>query len=208
VTIDELVTGVSIALGDADAGACAGLDRDQNGRATVDELVAAVDGALRGCVPKFTPTPVVPLATSTPTTTATPSPTATSAPTQSVPTTLAEIEAWLRTGSYLDWQAESATHPPAGPHGARVRTFVNDVLFASLLAGGAQHPAQSAAVKEIYDSGENLLGWAVEVKVQADSAGGQGWYWYEFGSAGRGLPVCTGCHSLGVDYFRTPFPLH
>ena len=61
--------------------------------------------------------------------------------------------------------------------------------------------------------GGTRLGWAVMVKVQADSAGGDGWYWYEtFDGAvyadGTGEGLCTGCHSGGgTDFFLSPFPL-
>jgi hypothetical protein len=49
VAIDELVRGVTIALGIAPLDGCAIFDRNANGRLTVDELVAAVDNALNGC---------------------------------------------------------------------------------------------------------------------------------------------------------------
>jgi parallel beta-helix repeat protein len=49
VTIDELVRGVNIALGNQSLDACLVADRDGNGRVTVDELVAAVGAALREC---------------------------------------------------------------------------------------------------------------------------------------------------------------
>jgi hypothetical protein len=57
-----------------------------------------------------------------------------------------------------------------------------------------------------------VRGWSVMVKVQNDSAGGNGWYWYErFGDStfanGTGEPGCTSCHALGNDYVRAPFPL-
>ncbi len=124
----------------------------------------------------------------------------------------AELLPWLEAGEYLGWTAESDIHESTGPHLGDVRTFVNDVLFDSLDAGDAAHPMDAATVKELYGSGDTVLGWAVMVKVQADSAGGDGWYWYEYfdgdtisDSLGDGL--CTGCHSSGSDYFRSPFPL-
>ncbi|MCX8071607.1 MAG: hypothetical protein N3C12_04030 [Candidatus Binatia bacterium] len=48
VTIDEIVTGVRIALG-SDVLLCPAADRDQNGIVSVDEIVAAVLAALEGC---------------------------------------------------------------------------------------------------------------------------------------------------------------
>src|SRR5262249_37088124 len=49
VSVDELVTAVSIALGTVPLDRCAAADRDGNGRVTVDEIVAAVGAALHGC---------------------------------------------------------------------------------------------------------------------------------------------------------------
>jgi photosystem II stability/assembly factor-like uncharacterized protein len=60
VAVGELVAMVSIALGDADAASCPGGDRNGNGAADIDEVLAAVDGALNGCAgsePSPTPTP-------------------------------------------------------------------------------------------------------------------------------------------------------
>jgi len=99
----------------------------------------------------------------------------------------------------------------ASPIHGTVRVFVNPALFDSLQSAQASHPAGAAAVKELYSRG-NVIGWSVMVKVQDDSAHGAGWYWYEGfgpspGFSGNGLPVCTGCHSAGRDYFRSQFPL-
>jgi hypothetical protein len=49
VSVDELVTGVSIALGAADASRCPDIDLDGNGTVEVNEIVAAIDEALEGC---------------------------------------------------------------------------------------------------------------------------------------------------------------
>ena len=49
VTVDELVTGVDIALGTLDVAACPAGDGDGDGTISVDELVSAVDRALNGC---------------------------------------------------------------------------------------------------------------------------------------------------------------
>lgn len=50
VTVDELVTGVNIALGSLPLSACRSFDTDTDGAVTVDELVRAVNDALAGCV--------------------------------------------------------------------------------------------------------------------------------------------------------------
>lgn len=123
-----------------------------------------------------------------------------------------ELLPWLESGEYLGWTGESAMHPSAGPHFAGVWTYVNDALLGSLEAGEPPHPMGAAAVKELYDGAGVRQGWAVMVKVQADSAGGDGWYWYETFDGdvfadGTGAGICTGCHSGGTDYVLTPFPL-
>lgn len=50
VTVDELVTGISLALGNGSREVCLSLDADTNSVVTVDEIVAAVSNALEGCV--------------------------------------------------------------------------------------------------------------------------------------------------------------
>jgi hypothetical protein len=49
VSINELVTGVGIALGTTPLASCPALDGDDNGRVTIAELIAAVNGALNTC---------------------------------------------------------------------------------------------------------------------------------------------------------------
>jgi hypothetical protein len=49
VTMDELVTGVRIALGEADLLGCSVLDENDDGRVAIDELVRAIGSALAGC---------------------------------------------------------------------------------------------------------------------------------------------------------------
>lgn len=123
------------------------------------------------------------------------------------------LEEWLALGSYKSWAAESKVHMSTGPHGGNVRTYVNAALFASLEAGNAMHPQGAATVKELYGGGvDTITGYAVMVKVAPDSAGGEGWYWYErVGGTtyadGTGVGLCSGCHGGGADYVLTPFPL-
>ena len=102
--------------------------------------------------------------------------------------------------------------PAAPPTHKTVQVLRLHTVFASLAAGQAARPAGSALVKELYGSSSQVQGWSVMVKVQDDSAGGAGWYWFErFGgttfTSGFGVPVCTGCHSAGNDFVRSPFPL-
>jgi hypothetical protein len=49
VTVDEIVSGVNIALGVVAIDVCEAMDADQSGSITVDELLTAIDGALNGC---------------------------------------------------------------------------------------------------------------------------------------------------------------
>ncbi|MGD9762283.1 MAG: hypothetical protein AB7V27_01020 [Candidatus Binatia bacterium] len=49
VAINELITGVNIALGSADISSCPSFDMNGNGGVEVNELVAAVNNALNGC---------------------------------------------------------------------------------------------------------------------------------------------------------------
>ena len=89
-------------------------------------------------------------------------------------------------------------------------------INASRRAGNSSHPAGSSIVKEMYDADNALQGWAVMVKTAANSDGGKGWFWYEVTSttdgskpvaAGNGVPLCFGCHSVGMDFVLTKFPL-
>ena len=134
-----------------------------------------------------------------------------------VPTNASALFDFLKAGSYHSWAAESAPHVSSGPHGM-VRTYVNDVLEQSLAASNAAHPQGAASVKELYSTdGTTLSGWAVWVKLEADSAAGQNIYWYEVFSTtdgsspaadGNGVPLCASCHGGSAsDFFLSPYPL-
>ncbi|MGB6043686.1 MAG: cytochrome P460 family protein [Pirellulales bacterium] len=140
-----------------------------------------------------------------------------------VPTDLDALFEYLVAGRYESFsQRESVAHPSRGPHtkfGRPVRVFISDELAASMAAKSTSHPAGSSIVKELYlDDGKTLEGWAVMVKTQDDTDGGNGWFWYEVtsttdptqlggGQAGNGIPLCTGCHTTGKDYVITEYPL-
>jgi hypothetical protein len=51
VTVDEILTMVNIALGNADVGDCLAADVNGNGQITIDEILTAVNNALNGCPP-------------------------------------------------------------------------------------------------------------------------------------------------------------
>jgi hypothetical protein len=79
VTVDELITGVNIALGSQPLSDCEVMDEDGSGAVEVNELVTAVNAALCGCghaCPTPLPTRTV-TASPTPTRTLPPSPTVT-----------------------------------------------------------------------------------------------------------------------------------
>jgi hypothetical protein len=75
VTVNEIVAGVNIALGNAAATTCPAFDRNGDGTVAVNELVAGVSNLLYGC--GVTPPTPLPTATATPTTTPTETATAT-----------------------------------------------------------------------------------------------------------------------------------
>jgi hypothetical protein len=70
VTVDEIITMVNIALGDASLLACLMGDANLDGQITVDEILTAVLNALNGC--PLTPPSPTPAVTATPTATTTP----------------------------------------------------------------------------------------------------------------------------------------
>jgi hypothetical protein len=87
VTVDELITTVNIALGNADLTACIAGDADGNGQITIDEIIRAVHNALDRCPSPVaaTRTPTVsPTVPSTPTSLLTPTPTCVGIPTGAV----------------------------------------------------------------------------------------------------------------------------
>ena len=49
VAINELITGVNIALGSAPVSSCPAIDANGNGEVAINELIAAVNNALGGC---------------------------------------------------------------------------------------------------------------------------------------------------------------
>ncbi len=134
-----------------------------------------------------------------------------------MPTNPDDLFAFLREGKYKSWASESNVRLTDAPHDEHVRTFLNAILDESMTTGNGDHPAGSAAVKEMYDEAKNLSGWAVSVKVKGDSDGGKNWYWYEVTSTmdpaqivveGMGPKLCISCHRRGGrDLVLVPYPL-
>ena len=137
---------------------------------------------------------------------------ATSTASETVPTGAASLLPWLQNGKYKGWSAESTTHGSAGPHFGKVRAYLNSTLVASLRDGAKEHPRGAAMVKELYGMGEAVRGWAVALKLEAESAAGTHWYWFEYYDGKlvadtRGAPLCAGCHAAGQDFVLTAWPL-
>ena len=49
MTVDELIKGVNIALGNLRSTRCSSFDTDHSGDVTINELIVAVNNALAGC---------------------------------------------------------------------------------------------------------------------------------------------------------------
>jgi Cytochrome P460 len=137
---------------------------------------------------------------------------------QTPPMGAAAVEAWLKKGSYRDWQCESEPHAfrAPSPHGFN-RICSND-LISDNTKSSADWPKGAAAVKELYAAADDQepVGYAVYLKTAADSAGGANWYWYErvpsigvvadgMGDDGPAKSICVGCHAAaGSDAAHTP----
>ena len=128
-----------------------------------------------------------------------------------VPADPSEIQGWLQTFGYRVWAPQTEIRM-AGEHGGE-RLFFNDVLTASVLAGAAEHPIGSAAVRELYSADlQTLRGFALMHKTGPSGPVGEGWYWYEiFGTTDEARPTvaqtaargCVGCHSHAVDFVHS-----
>lgn len=139
-----------------------------------------------------------------------------SASDEDVPVEKGALFAYLKAGKYKGFAAESAAHASTGPHAGDVRVFVNAALDASLEASNAAHPKGAAVIKELNVVAGAPGGWAVFVKTEADSQGGDSIYWYEIletadGSNppydGKGIGLCKNCHSGGSDFYLSAYPL-
>ena len=133
VTVDELVIGVTIALGNRSSVACEHFDADGNGLVTVEEVVRAVHNALFGCEeyidrtltptsePSETPTSPEHSATEAPTPTASP----TSPPPECVEATVSATYFYfpasgtayvtVEAGDDCCWQVQFVTNQPHYP---------------------------------------------------------------------------------------------
>lgn len=137
-----------------------------------------------------------------------------------LPVSESEVEALIASGDYNDWICETSARAMMGPssHGS-VRVCSNRVLSTYVEDPNEQWLRGSAAMKEIYDSETDTTpsGYSYYVKVDDESAGGTGWYWYERrgttvtadgrGTGSDGSDDCVGCHAgAGIDaeHITTP----
>lgn len=123
------------------------------------------------------------------------------------PSTPKEMRQYLEAGAYSAWPADAGIKP-SSVHFGNVRIWTNPALKASLAAGNAEHPAGSAAIKELYGNGSQRRGWAAMVRTKA-GGGGDGWYWYEMfdgvlvgegQGASKTAAPCDSCHRSGSDF--------
>ncbi|MBI3785930.1 MAG: hypothetical protein HY270_21260 [Deltaproteobacteria bacterium] len=138
VTVEEILTGVNIALGTLPLTSCSNFDANGDGEVTVDELIRAVNAALVGCPVEPTATPTV---TSTAVPTASLAATPSSSPTYtSSPTSTSTTTATLATPSAT---ATGPTPTPTATPEAFVRAFAGEAAvvgnglgaFAPLVTG-------------------------------------------------------------------------
>jgi hypothetical protein len=136
---------------------------------------------------------------------------------QQPPTTADELEQWLADGTYLDWHCEPEVHAARSPGAHGHNRICSNDLLAENADGSGEWPEGVAAVKELYADakGNELRGYAVYLKVAADSDDGAGWYWYErigssvpadgLGDRGAAKSVCVSCHvRAGTSAGNTP----
>ncbi len=113
----------------------------------------------------------------------------------------AAIRAWLDAKAYTRWTCEASPHParPGSAHSAN-RICANTLAAAH---GAGEFPAGAAMVKELYDSGGKVTGYATSLKTRPGA--GEAWYWYEvlgtsvvangLGDTGSPKTLCAACHA-------------
>ncbi len=136
------------------------------------------------------------------------------------------VESWLATGAYKQWTCEPAVHAARAPSPHGFNRICSNSAISANAGGTAAWPQGAAAVKELHPDAASTtpVGYAVYLKMAADSAGGANWYWYErvpisdpaphdsagvvadgMGNAGPAMQICVGCHGpAGSDADHTP----
>ena len=106
----------------------------------------------------------------------------------------AELERWLAAGSYKGWPCEAAPHPARVGSAHSANRICNNRALSGSQSG--DYPVGAASVKELFDGGGQVVGYAVGLRTRAGSGA---WFWYErvgattyANSLDAGL--CSGCH--------------
>lgn len=173
VTVNEILTMVDVALGNASLSACGAGDANGDSQITIDEILAAVNNALNGCGPLPTETP-------TPTNTAT----ASATPTETPLTTSTATPGWTPSDGAIS-VADAVARDAQGwalHYGQSLTTegvvtvsaglFAGNKLKIFIQSGGAGIMVyhQSAAFVPAFQAGDLLL--ATGAIRQADPTGG------------------------------------
>ena len=122
------------------------------------------------------------------------------------------ISNWLAQGCYLGWSAESEVLR-ATLFDTHVQIFINPDLTESLKRGHTNHPVNAAAVRVMYQPDKvTMLGYSMAIKVA--ESGHDRWFWFESLDASRpprtmgvNAVAYTGCHTRGVDFVHSSWPL-
>ena len=89
----------------------------------------------------------------------------------------------------------------AEPHGAVLRTFVNDIAYDAIKDGLGTYPDGSVVLKENYDpSGEMLGAITVMKKVKGFDPENGDWFWVKYAAGGKVMAEgkvtgCISCHA-------------
>jgi hypothetical protein len=126
----------------------------------------------------------------------------------------AQIQAWLASDGFADWDAESDVFPTS-EFGA-ARTYFGARLAASKRGGETEHPLGATAVREFYAAdGQTLTGYAYLTRATREDGPGAWFFFESYDLAPSGTPqvaelaapTCAGCHQAAPDFVQTPWPL-
>jgi hypothetical protein len=128
------------------------------------------------------------------------------------------VTAWLEGGAYEEWACEAEVHEARAPSPHGFNRICSNFAIAAIALQQGNWPKGAAAVKELYASADAAepAGYAVYLKMDADSDHGKNWYWYEIlpsgkvvadgmGTSGGAKDICVKCHdAAGADAMHTP----
>lgn len=154
VTVDEVVKGVNIALGNVELSQCGVFDSGGDGAVTVEELVQAIQRALDGCPATSTPTATVADPTQTPTATL-------PAATQTATSAASPVP-----------PSATATETPLPPT-ATATPMTPLVTSTPTATATATAPAQTICGNGLLERGETCDACAADCQVQSCTASGR-----------------------------------